>query len=59
MTKIEEELEVAELVIDKIHNTTGWDEAHKDEKEDKAIPPETFQDAIMDLMTLGLLRRLL
>lgn len=36
-----------------------WAEAHKDEKEDKAIPPETFQDAIMDLMALGLLRRLL
>ena len=26
MTKIEEELEVSELVIDKIHKTTGWDE---------------------------------
>ncbi len=37
----------------------SWAEAHKDEKEDKAIPPETFQDAIMDLMALGLLRRLL
>lgn len=37
----------------------SWIEAHKDEKEDKAIPPETFQDAIMDLMALGLLRRLL
>lgn len=36
-----------------------WAEAHKDEKEDKAIPPETFQDAIIDLMALGLLRRLL
>lgn len=35
----------------------SWAEAHKDE--DKAIPPETFQDAIMDLMALGLLRRLL
>lgn len=26
MTKIEEELEVVELVIDKIHKSTGWDE---------------------------------
>lgn len=36
----------------------SWAEAHKDD-DDKAIPPETFQDAIMDLMALGLLRRLL
>ena len=33
-----------------------WRETHE---EDKAIPPETFQDMVMDLMALGLLRRLL
>ena len=37
----------------------SWAEAHKDEKEDKAIPQETFKDVTMDLMALGLLRRLL